>query len=92
MFMIRVPGCRLVLGSHFRSRRCLRSLGGNARLDAARRRRPLHCVARPDAHAERVAHAGIGREERKLPMKFSWVEAHIVSTCHERGLNQQIQK
>jgi hypothetical protein len=27
------------------------------------------------------AHAGIGLEERKLPMKFSWVEYLIVARC-----------
>ena len=48
-----VLGCCLALSPHFRSCLCLRSLGGNARLDAARRRRPLHRVAQPNAHAGR---------------------------------------
>jgi len=41
-------------------------LGGNARLDAARRRRPLHRIARPDAYAGGSAHAGIGLEETQI--------------------------
>jgi hypothetical protein len=56
---------------HLRSSLCSRSLGGNPKLDAAPRRRPLHRIARLVALLGGSAHADVTHEERKLPMKFS---------------------
>src|SRR5258706_5690522 len=82
-----IPVCRFALGQpgdnlegrilgvrpHLRSSLCSRSLGGNPRLDAALRRRL--CIALPGLATMLggSAHAGVALEERKLPMKFSWV-------------------
>ena len=52
---------------------CSHSLDGNPRLDAAHRRRPLHRIVGLMAMLGGSAHAGVALEERKLPMKFSWV-------------------
>jgi hypothetical protein len=66
--------CRLARSPHFRPCLHLGSLGGNTRLDAARRRRPWHRIALPGVVATSgdPAHAGVTLEERKMPMKFSW--------------------
>ena len=59
-----------LLAPHFRSSLRLHSLGGDRRLDAARRRLPLHRITRPGAYAGRLRMPAFALEERKLPMKF----------------------
>jgi hypothetical protein len=64
--------CRLARSPHFRPCLHLGSLGGNTRLDAARRRRPWHRIGVVATSGD-PAHAGVTLEKRKMPMKFSWV-------------------
>src|ERR1700687_3379048 len=70
--------CRLALSPHRRSSLCSHSLDSNLSLDAARRRSPLHRIARPGARAGRF---GACRHRARQPNCRGWVSAVGVVTA-----------